>query len=78
MVTGRTRASLGTAVALGTTIEMALVPCSARAATITVSSTADNTTAGDATCTLREAIANVNAVGDTTSGDCAANRASKT
>ena len=42
------------------------------AATITVNSTADNTTAGDGQCTLREAIANVNAAGDTTGGDCAA------
>ena len=43
-----------------------------RAATITVNSTADTTTATDAQCTLREAIANVNAAGDTTGGDCTA------
>ncbi len=41
-------------------------------ATITVNSTADNTTAGDGQCTLREAIANVNSAADTTSGDCMA------
>src|SRR5262249_32160543 len=34
--------------------------------------TADNTTAGDGQCTLREAIANVNAAGDTSGGDCVA------
>jgi CSLREA domain-containing protein len=43
-----------------------------RAATITVNSTADDTTAGDGDCTLREAIANVNAAADTSDGDCAA------
>lgn len=44
----------------------------ARAATITVDSTADNLTAGDGNCTLREAIMNANLPGggDTTSGDC--------
>jgi CSLREA domain-containing protein len=41
-------------------------------ATITVNSAADNTTAGDGHCTLREAIANVNAAGETTRGDCTA------
>ncbi len=45
-------------------------PGVARAATITVNSTADNTTAGDGNCTLREAIANGDS--DTTSGDCTA------
>lgn len=39
------------------------------ASTITVNSTADNTTA-DSTCTLREAINNANSGSDTTSGDC--------
>jgi CSLREA domain-containing protein len=43
-----------------------------RAATITVNSTADNTTARDGQCTLREAIANVNAGDDTSGGDCTA------
>ena len=43
----------------------------AYAAAITVNSTADNVTAGDTFCTLREAIANFNAVVDTTGGDCA-------
>lgn len=44
----------------------------ARAATIIVNSTADNLTAGDGNCTLREAIRNANLVagGDSTSGDC--------
>lgn len=43
----------------------------ASAATITVDTTADNLVASDGHCTLREAIANVNATGDTTGGDCA-------
>jgi len=41
-------------------------------ATITVDSTADNTTSGNGACTLREAIANANGDSDTTSGDCVA------
>ena len=41
------------------------------ASTITVNSTADNTT-HDGSCTLREAITNANADLDTTSGDCSA------
>jgi len=44
----------------------------ALAATITVNSAADTTTAGDDDCTLREAIANANGDSDTTSGDCVA------
>ena len=40
------------------------------AATITVDSGADNETASDGACTLREAINNANANGDTTDGDC--------
>jgi CSLREA domain-containing protein len=44
----------------------------ALAATITVNTTADNTTTQDAQCTLREALANVNAAADTTGGDCTA------
>src|SRR5262245_34896773 len=44
----------------------------AYAATITVSSTADDATAGNGQCTLREAINNANAAGDTTGGDCVA------
>jgi len=43
----------------------------ARAATITVNS-ADDTTDQDAKCTLREAIANVNAASDSSGGDCTA------
>jgi CSLREA domain-containing protein len=43
-----------------------------RAATITVDSLDDTTTAGDSDCTLREAIANANSDGDTTGGDCTA------
>jgi hypothetical protein len=40
------------------------------AATITVDSNADNTTAGDSNCTLREALLNANNGSDTTTGDC--------
>ena len=50
----------------------AAFPTSVRAAsTITVNSTADNTT-HDGSCTLREAITNANADLDTTGGDCVA------
>ncbi len=49
-----------------------VLPLAASAATITVNSTGDDTTPGDALCTLREAIANVNAAADTTQGDCTA------
>ena len=48
------------------------VATTAPAATITVNTAADDTTAGDGGCTLREAIANVNAAIDTTGGDCSA------
>ncbi len=41
-------------------------------ATITVNSLEDTAIAGDAKCTLREAIANANADAQTTGGDCAA------
>ncbi len=52
---------------------IAVLPlAAASAATITVNTTADNTTAGDGQCTLRQAIANVNASADTSGGDCAA------
>ncbi len=51
---------------------LALAPRPVRAATITVNDSGDNTSAHDAKCTLREAIANVNAASDTTGGDCAA------
>lgn len=44
----------------------------ARAASITVDSSDDNATAGDGSCTLREAINNANDGSDTTSGDCTA------
>jgi len=44
----------------------------ARAAAITVNSTADTLTPGDGQCTLREAIMNANVNGDNTGGDCAA------
>lgn len=50
----------------------AIVTQPAYAATITVNSTADNVTAGDSNCTLREAINNANSDSDTTGGDCAA------
>ena len=44
----------------------------AHAAVITVNSTADNLTAGNGFCTLREAIMNANSDTDTTGGDCVA------
>ena len=44
----------------------------AHAASLIVNSTADNLTAGDGFCTLREAITNANSDSDTTSGDCVA------
>ncbi len=50
----------------------------ARAATITVNSTADNLTAGDGNCTLREAIMNANSDSDTTGGDCSAGNGADT
>ncbi|GAB5520384.1 MAG: hypothetical protein RhofKO_26350 [Rhodothermales bacterium] len=51
-----------------------LVPTSSllAQATIVVSSTADNLTAGDGFCTLREAVRNANSNSDTTNGDCVA------
>ncbi|MBV9495282.1 MAG: right-handed parallel beta-helix repeat-containing protein, partial [Acidobacteria bacterium] len=49
-----------------------LTAVGAQAATITVNSLADNTTAGDAQCTVREALANANSNSDTTGGDCVA------
>src|SRR6185436_8585387 len=55
----------------GFAVVLALLPLAASAATITVSTTADNLTSGDGKCTLREAIANVNAVAETSAGDCA-------
>lgn len=42
------------------------------AATIIVNNTADNLTASDGFCTLREAISNANSDSDTTGGDCVA------
>ena len=48
------------------------LPLAASAATLTVNTTADNLVAGDGKCSLREAIANVNAAADTTGQDCAA------
>jgi CSLREA domain-containing protein len=42
------------------------------AGAIDVNTTADNLTAGDGHCTLREAVMNANANSDTTGGDCAA------
>ena len=55
-----------------------LLSCSsslASAATLTVNSTADTTTPGDGSCTLREAIINTNNGGDTSGNDCAAGTA---
>jgi CSLREA domain-containing protein len=57
---------------LSAAIAAVLAAPAAQAATITVNSLADPGTAGDAACTLREAIANANANSDTTSGDCTA------
>ncbi|MCG8460945.1 MAG: right-handed parallel beta-helix repeat-containing protein, partial [Holophagales bacterium] len=50
----------------------------AMAATITVTTIDDNTTANDGECTLREAILNANVNNDSTSGDCAAGSAAVT
>ena len=59
---------LGT-LALGASL---LVGSVASAATLVVNSTADDLTAGDGQCTLREAILNANADADSTGGDCSA------
>jgi CSLREA domain-containing protein len=56
----------------GLLLVILLVPVAGFASTIAVNTTADNVTAGDGQCTLREAIANVNAATDTTGGDCVA------
>ena len=56
----------------GLALVMALLPLAASAATITVNTSADNLTSADGSCTLREAIANVNAAADTSDGDCSA------
>jgi hypothetical protein len=50
----------------------------AYAAGMVVNTNADNTTAGDTFCTLREAITNANANTDTTGGDCTAGSGSST
>ena len=50
----------------------------AHAVDITVNSTADNTTASDSSCTLREAIDNAQNDSDSTSGDCPAGSGSDT
>jgi CSLREA domain-containing protein len=63
------RLSWGVAIGLGLFLWLCLTPVAA-AADITVNSTADNTTAGDGLCTLREAVNNANANLDTTAGDC--------
>jgi CSLREA domain-containing protein len=55
---------------------MAIFP--AQAVDITVNSTADNTTASDSSCTLREAIDNAQNDSDSTSGDCPAGSGSDT
>lgn len=51
---------------------LAAIGGQASAAVIQVDSLDDNVTAGDGLCTLREAVANANANGDTTAGDCVA------
>ncbi len=48
------------------------LPLTGAAATLTVNTTADDTTSADGHCTLREAVANVNSVTDRTGGDCVA------
>jgi CSLREA domain-containing protein len=60
------------ALALRTVLSFALAASSASAVTVTVNSTADDLTAGDGQCTLREAIINANTDSDTTGGDCPA------
>ncbi len=50
----------------------ALTNASTAQATAIVNSTADNVTAGDGFCTLRETMLNAESDSDTTSGDCAA------
>ena len=50
----------------------------AHAVDITVNSTADNTTASDSSCTLREAIENAQNDSDSTNGDCPAGSGSDT
>src|SRR5262245_22011034 len=65
------RAALG-AVTTSLFALLMFLPTPASASTIVVASKADNDTAGNGECTLREALANVNAAADTTSGDCVA------
>jgi CSLREA domain-containing protein len=55
-----------------TALALLLLPAAVLANTITVNTNADNATAGDSSCTLREAINNANSDSDTTSGDCTA------
>ena len=57
---------------LGLAVAMVLMPMGAKGATVVVNTRVDDSAAGDGRCTLREAIANVNAGGETTGGDCAA------
>src|SRR5687768_1127861 len=66
------RSRVAAATALAALCFLAVASAPAGAATITVNSTADNATADNDLCTLREAINNANsASGDTTMGDCA-------
>jgi predicted outer membrane repeat protein len=64
-------------IALSTVVVALLALCFqvGLSAVITVNNTQDNLTAGNGSCTLREAIMNANANADTTGGDCAADAA---
>src|SRR5262245_29459015 len=65
---GGSRLGLGLAVGLA----LLLNSFAARGATVTVDTAANTSVSGDGSCTLREALNNANADGDTTEGDCAA------
>ncbi|MFN3436167.1 MAG: IPTL-CTERM sorting domain-containing protein [Acidovorax sp.] len=63
---------IGKSAALAAGAVLAAAGGQASAAVIEVDSLADDVTAGDSLCTLREAVSNANADGDTTGGDCVA------
>jgi CSLREA domain-containing protein len=65
-----TRKDLTARFLAGALAAIILAPLPLPAATLTVNSTADAVAAGDGNCTLREAVTNVNAIGDTSGGDC--------
>jgi CSLREA domain-containing protein len=66
---GRFYAALILLVGIGFAV---VAPETARAATITVNTLADDSTASDGLCSLRKAINNANSASDTTGGDYAA------